>query len=77
MFHRECFIVVFNFQQLTIFSYNLYISLLKFFHCIIVVWYGNKFKSVRITTDTLTPWTITAGTNWLIKAFITNNTISD
>ena len=44
-----------------IFSYDLYkaISLLKFLHCIIAVWCGNKFKSVRIATDTLTLWTIT------------------
>ena len=31
-----------------------HISLLKFFCCITAVCYGNKFKSVRIATDTLT-----------------------
>ena len=41
------------------FSYNLYIYLLKFLHCIVVVLYGNKLKSVRIATNTLTLWTIT------------------
>ena len=25
------------------------------------VWYGNKFKSVRIATDTLTLWTTVTG----------------
>ena len=34
-------------------------TLLKSLHCFMVVWYGNKFKSVRIATDTLTCWTIT------------------
>ena len=34
-------------------------SLLKFLHGIIAVWYGNKFKSVREATDTLTLWEIT------------------
>ena len=28
-----------------------HISLLKFLHYIIAVWYGNKFKSVKIATD--------------------------
>ena len=45
--------------SVAVFSYILYISLLKFLHCIIAVWYGNKFKSVRIATDTSTLWTIT------------------
>ena len=45
--------------SVAIFSYNLYTVLLKFFHCITVVRYNNKFKSVRIATDTLTLWTIT------------------
>ena len=56
MFYRDHSCVSFS---VGIFRYNLYISLLKFIHCIIAVWYGNKFKSVRIATDTLTLWTIT------------------
>ena len=40
--------------SVAILSYNLYICLLKFLDCIIVVCYSNKFKSVRIATDTLT-----------------------
>ena len=28
-------------------------SLLRFLNCIIAVWYGNKFKTVRIAADTL------------------------
>ena len=32
---------------------------IKILHCIVAVWYDNKFKSVRIATDTLTLWTIT------------------
>ena len=45
--------------SVAILSYNLYICLLKFLDCIIVVCYSNKFKSVRIATDTLTLWIIT------------------
>ena len=56
MFYRDHSCVYFS---VAIFIYNLYISLLKLFHCIIAVWYYNKFKSVRIATDTLILWTIT------------------
>ena len=45
--------------SVAIFSFNLYIYLLKFLHCIMVVLCGNELKSVRIATDTLTLWTIT------------------
>ena len=46
-----------------IFSYNLYISLLRFLHCIIAVWYGNKFISVKIATDNMKLSTITEAFN--------------
>ena len=59
MFYRDHSCCVYF--SVAIFSYNLYISLLKFLHCIMAVWYGNKFKSVRIATDTLTLWTTVTG----------------
>ena len=61
MFFRDHSCVQFS---VAIFSYNLQISLLKFLHCIIAVWYGNRFKSVRIATDILTLWTITTNLSW-------------
>ena len=45
----------------------MYISLLKLLYTIIAVWYGNKFKSVRIAADTLTLRTITLCVTDVVK----------
>ena len=64
--------------SVAIFSLNLYI--LKFLHCITAVFYGNKFKLVRIATDTLTFWTIIQtifNSQMYILYRVTNSNISN
>ena len=52
------------------FSYNVHVPLLKFLNCVIAVRYGNKFRSVRIATDTLTLRTVTEGSSLASHPFI-------
>ena len=66
------------YASVAIFSLNLYI--LKFLHCITAVFYGNKFKLVRIATDTLTFWTIIQtifNSQMYILYRVTNSNISN
>ena len=52
------------------FSYNVHVPLSKFLNCVIAVRYGNKFRSVRITTDTLILRTVTEGSSLASHPFM-------
>ena len=56
------------------FCYNVHVPLLKFLNCVIAVRYGNKFRSVRIATDTLTLRMVTEGSSLASHPFIFSTT---